>query len=161
MSIQVVPQMLKHHYNGVLTELIYLRQKAGTSRIYTEEDLSKEIQEATSLAMTDVTHVMGAFVSELRKVLVRGNRVRIAGLGTFYITLRSKGVETEEDCTVRQIQGVNVRFLPNRGLKLVNNALAPTRSDNNVSFAIVGKPEETADGDSAGGSGGGVIDPDA
>lgn len=138
MSVPVVMQTMKHHYNGVQSEFIYLRQEAGTSRLLTDVEIAKEIEETSSLSVGDVTHVLGIFMTEIRKVLVRGDRVRVAGLGTFYMTLSCKGVETEEECNVRNIRRVNIRFLPDKSLKLVNNSLAPTRSDNNVTFAIKG-----------------------
>ena len=137
MSIPVVPNLMKHFYNGSDVELIYLKQKAGSARLSTQDDVAAEVEEASTLTKGDVKHVMGMFMSEMRKILVRGDRVKIDGLGTFFMTLSCTGVETEEELHVRNIKGVNIRFRPDKVLKLVNNALAPTRSDNNVSFAIV------------------------
>jgi predicted histone-like DNA-binding protein len=111
--------------------------------------VAKEVEEASSLSKGDVTHVLGIFMTEMRKILVRGDRVKITGLGTFYMTVTSGAKDNPDDLTVRDIRRVNIRFLPDKALKLVNNALATTRSDNNVVFAIKGK-EEIASGDNAG-----------
>ncbi|NDV84965.1 HU family DNA-binding protein [Bacteroides sp. 51] len=136
MSIPVIPRLIKHFYNGSESEFYYLKQEAGSSRLSTQNDVAAEVEEASTLTKGDVVHVLSIFMSEMRKVLVRGDRVKIDGLGTFFMTLSCNGVETEDECNVRQIKGVNIRFRPDKVLKLVNNALAPTRSDNNVSFFI-------------------------
>ena len=139
MSITVVSHLMKHFYNGSEKELYYLKQEAGTSKVYTQDDVAAEVEEASTLTKGDVIHTMGIFMSELRKILVRGDRVKIAGFGTYFMTLSCIGVEAKEKIDVRNIKGVNIRFRPDKALKLVNNVLAPTRSDNNVSFEIKSK----------------------
>jgi predicted histone-like DNA-binding protein len=150
MNISVVSHAMKHFYNGSLTEYYHLRQEAGTSRVLMLEELADQIQETSSLSKGDVTHTMDILMTEIRKVLVRGDRVKIPGLGIFYMTLSCEGVEKEEELSVRNITKVNIRFLPDKALKLMNSALSPTRSDNNVSFSIKG-----AAGDSSASGGGG------
>jgi len=144
MSIPVVSHLMKHFYNGSNAELYYLKQEAGSSRLATQDDVAAEVEEASTLTKGDVTHVLGIFMSEMRKVLIRGDRVKIDGLGTFFLTLSCSGVDAEDKCNVRQIKGINIRFRPDKLLKLVNNALAPTRSDNNVSFYIKNAADSTA-----------------
>ena len=70
-------------------------------------------------------------------------------LGTLHMTFRCPGVEKSEDCTVRNISKVNIRFVPDKELKLVNGSTAATRSPANVAFAL----DKPADGSSSGGSG--------
>ena len=67
--------------------------------------------------------------------------------GTFHMTFRCPGMEASDKCTVRNISKVNIRFIPDKELKLVNGSTAVTRSPANVGF-VLDKPEE-------GGSGGG------
>ena len=85
-------------------------------------------------------------------MLTQGNKVKIEGLGTFHMTLTCLPGETEKECTVKNIKRVNVRFIPDKAMKLVNASRSMTRSPNNVNFALVsaGAPE-------GGGSGGGDI----
>ena len=78
--------------------------------------------------------------------------MKIDGLGTFHITLSSEGTEKEKDCTVRCIRKVNVRFVADKALHLVNTSHTTTRSENNVDFVLAGK------GDAKGGSEGGGAD---
>ncbi len=165
MSVSVVRQFMKHSYLGEIAERFYLKQEAGTSRLYTGRDLANNIQEISALSASDVTHTTDILMTELRKVLVRGDRVKIDGLGTFYMTLSCEGTESEDELTVRHIKRVNIRFLPDKALKLVNNSLATTRSDNNVSFAIKGDAAANS-GNNPGGTGGDgdddeYIDPNA
>jgi len=136
MSIPVIPQVMKHFFNGSQAEMIYLKQEAGSSRMYTTDDLANSIQEITALSASDVSHVLKILLSEIRKVLVRGDRVKLDNLGIMFMTLSCTGVKTMDECNVRNIRKVNIRFRPDKALKLVNNALAETRSDNNVSFAM-------------------------
>lgn len=142
-----------------------LRLVGGISKLVTAEDIGKEVEEATSLTRSDLNHAFSIFFSRLRKFIVRGDRVRIPEIGTFYMTISSDTTESEDELSVRSIKKVNIRFLPDKALKLVNNALAPTRSDNNVSFEILGKKEASAapsTPDDGGGDGGDdVVDPGA
>lgn len=139
MSVSVVKQLMKHSFGSASGEKYYLKQEAGTSRLYTGKELANNIQEISALSASDVTHTTDILMTELRKVLVRGDRVKIDGLGTFYMTISCVGVDNEDDLNVRNIKRVNIRFLPDKALKLVNNALASTRSDNNISFSIKGE----------------------
>ena len=163
MSISVVPYWFRQAYNGSSVELCCLKRVADSQDLYSEADLAKEVEESTSLTAGDFEHALGVFMKEMRKVLVRGNRVKIRNLGTFYMTVSSDSHESEEDLSVRDIKRVNIRFLPDKALKLVNNAVATTRSDNNVSFAIKGAA--LADDGSGGNTGedgeGEYIDPNA
>ena len=64
----------------------------------------------------------------------------------------AEDIQTEKECTVKNIKRVNVRFIPDKAMKLVNASRSMSRSPNNVNFALVsaGAPE-------GGGSGGGDI----
>jgi predicted histone-like DNA-binding protein len=166
---------MKHFYNGTLVRLFYLRQSAGSSRVWTLSKLAAQIEETSSLSKGDVVHTVGILTTEIRKVLVCGDRVKIPELGTFFMTLSCKGAETKEELSVRNIEKVNIRFLPDKSLKLVNSALSSTRSDNNVSFAVKGSEADSdADFDAEDKEGddvempeipenpdGGVVDPNA
>ena len=96
-------------------------------------------------------HAIEAFVEQLRLSLTQGNKVKIDGMGTFHITLTSDGSELEKNCTVKSIRRVNVRFVPDKALKLVNSSYAATRSDNNIDFAMARKDDETGTGSDSGG----------
>ena len=125
--------------------LYYIRQKAGTAKVVDIDALAEDIQTNCALTTGDVKHTIEALVEQLRKV-------KIEGLGTFHMTLTCLPGETEKECTVKNIKRVNVRFIPDKAMKLVNASRSMTRSPNNVNFALVsaGAPE-------GGGNGGGDI----
>ena len=157
--------------------LYYVRQKSGTVRVMDVNKLADAIEANSSLTAGDVKHAIEAFVEQLRLSLTQGDKVKIDGLGTFHITLSSEGTEKEKDCTVRSIRRVNVRFVADKALHLVNTSHTATRKDeiyiiltsggseNNVDFVLAGKGEGETDGsdDGNGGNdkpGGGGVTPD-
>lgn len=162
MSVSVVRYKRKSNYSIPMSpELYYLKQDPGSAKTCSIEDIAKEIEEISSLSMGDVVHTMNIFMSQLRKVLVRGDKVRVADLGTFYMTFGCVGAAEEKDCTVRGINRVSVRFRVSRDLRLVNNAIATSRSDNNVTFALKEEKPCVHSGGEADGGGGGTVDPEA
>lgn len=133
--------------------LYYVRQKSGTVRVMDIDKLADAIEAKSSLTAGDVKHSIEAFVEQLRLSLTQGDKVKVNGLGTFHITLCSEGTETEKECTVRCIRRVNVRFVPDKVLRLVSSTHVSTRGENNVDFILSGKADDQAGGGS--GTGGG------
>ena len=132
--------------------LYYIRQKAGNVRVMDVDTMASAID------------TIEAFVEQLRLSLTQGDKVKIDGLGTFHITLTSDGTEVKKDCTVRSIRRVNVRFVADKALKLINSSHTSTQSDNNVVFALGGKgddsdPDEGGSGEEKPGGGGVTPDP--
>ena len=115
---------------------------------------SDAIEANSSLTAGDVKHAIEAFVEQLRLSLTQGDKVKVDGLGTFHITLSSEGAEKEKDCTVRSIRKVNVRFVADKVLQLVNTSHATTRGENNVDFILAAKGDGEGDDDGNSGSGG-------
>lgn len=148
--------------NPASPELNYLKRVPGHTRTNTIDDVAAETEAVGGMSAEDVGHVMKSFVRSLRKILVKGDKVRIDGLGTFYTTFNSEGVEEEKDCNVRNIRRVNVRFAVDNTLRLVNDSVASTRgAANNVEFYIKSDVAATGGNSSGGDDGGGGIDPDA
>ena len=116
--------------------LYYLRQKPKTCGTVDIDVLAASIQKNCAMTKGDVKHVIEALVEEIQANL--------------HMTFRCPGVEKSEDCTVRNISKVNIRFVPDKELKLVNGSTAATRSPANVAFSL----DKPADGSSSGGSGG-------
>lgn len=135
----------------------YIKQKAGDSKVYDIHRIASEIESVGALSVEDVTHVMKSFVRAMKKVLTDGNRVKVDGLGTFYITLSCPGVEVEKECTVKNVTRVNIRFKVDNTLRLVNDSVATTRGgENNVVLELV-----SAQAGGSGGDGDIVDDPTA
>lgn len=124
--------------------LYYLKQEPGSFKTHTIASIARRIERTGALSAEDVMHTMTAFVHELRESLIEGNKVKVEGLGTFFITFRTLGTEEAKDCTVKNIRKVNVRFAVDNSLRLVNDSTATTRgADNNVQFYIKGESGNT------------------
>jgi len=116
--------------------LYYLRQKPKTCGTVDIDVLAASIQKNCAMTKGDVKHVIEALVEEIQANLANGDKVKLNQLGTLHMTFRCPGVEKSEDCTVRNISKVNIRFVPDKELKLVNGSTAATRSPANVAFSL-------------------------
>lgn len=138
------------------TDVVLCTPEIGHSESDGHQQAADAIEANSSLTAGDVKHSIEAFVEQLRLSLTQGDKVKIDGLGTFHITLSSEGAEKEKDCTVRNIRRVNVRFVADKALQLVNTSHATTRGENNVDFILAGKGDgEDADGGNSGSGGSG------
>ena len=74
--------------------------------------IAERIQRTCSMTKGDVLAVLTEMVSVMRDELQNSNKVKIDGLGTFYITLRTQGALAVEDFNANDnVTGFNVRFL--------------------------------------------------
>lgn len=127
--------------------MYYLRQDPGSYQTCTIKSIASKIEVHGALTREDVIHSINSFIRLLQEELVVGNKVKVDGLGIFHITTSCIGAEKEEDCTVRNIKRVNLRFMVDNELRLVNETIATTRNaPNNVSFYIKGDKNAETDG---------------
>ena len=99
-------------------QLYYLKRKANNSRLYNTKRIAQEIEELGGMSAEDVEHVVTALVRNIKRKLTDGDSVKLDGLGVFYTTFHSKGTPSSEECTVKNIDKVNIRFLTDSGLRL-------------------------------------------
>ncbi|WP_321332227.1 DNA-binding protein [uncultured Bacteroides sp.] len=163
MAVPVMRYLRKKYYNKADSPMLYyLKQEPGSGQMYNINTLAARIEANGSLTQEDVIHSIQSFVRHLREVLIEGNKVKVDGLGIFHITTSCTGSEKAEDCTVKSIRRVNLRFMVDSALRLVNDSIATTRSaPNNVSFYLKSESATTPGGDSGGSGDGGGEDPDA
>ncbi len=127
----------------------YLRQKPDSGQLYNINRIASEIEGIGALSVEDVEHVIKSLVRGMKQILRDGNRVKLDNFGTFYITFRCPGVETAAKCSVKNITRVNIRFLADNTLKLVNESTVTTKGAlNNVVFEL----EKLESGSGSGGS---------
>ena len=105
--------------------LYYLRQKPKTCGTVDIDVLAASIQKNCAMTKGDVKHVIEALVEEIQGNLANGDKVKLNQLGTFHMTFRCPGMEASDKCTVRNISKVNIRFIPDKELKLVNGSRDP------------------------------------
>ena len=89
--------------------------------VYTDtlelKDLLPEISNASSVTSGDVKAVVESFVELLQRYLVRGNKIKIDGIGTFRLSFKGKGKESSKDVNVNDIENPKVTYLSDKALK--------------------------------------------
>ncbi|WP_455584746.1 HU family DNA-binding protein [Bacteroides sp.] len=83
-------------------------------KVVNTQTLAEEIAEKASLTPGDVQNVVRNLLSVMRGHLLNSYSVRLEGLGTFTMKIRSrgKGVDAEEKVNPNQITSVHCRFTP-------------------------------------------------
>lgn len=86
-------------------------QSVNSETIGTRQ-ICKDIAAASAMTPGDVINVLDQLKEQMVRYLVNGNKVKLEGIGTFYLTSQSQGngVDTEEEVTPSQINKVMVRF---------------------------------------------------
>ena len=116
------------------------------------DDLCEHIAEHGSIYTPDVvTGVVKKFVSCIKEQLLESKKVKLDGLGTFYITMQSTGAETAKKWSVSEnVKALHVRFLPDQSQKSVYKASAIRTaahiSDVNSLVGIEDAEEEEGEG---------------
>ena len=85
----------------------------------------------SSLSRGDVLNVVQNFVEKLREQLLEGKTVFVDGLGSFSLSIRSKGEETEKEVTVRSIRTIHITFRAHKELRINSKT---TRIEDFLSF---------------------------
>lgn len=139
------------------SQMVYtLRRKSKDAKIFDLQRIAQDIEALGGMSAEDVEHVGKAIVRQMRQTLTDGNSVRLDGFGIFHTTFRCRATEAAKDCTVKNIEKVNIRFKVANTLRLVNDTNATTKgAPNNIVFELVSKDGSTPSGggNSEGGSG--------
>ena len=130
--------------------------------------LAKHISEHGSVFTEDVVEgVMKKFKSCLLEMLLESKKVKITGLGTFYLTAECQkgGADKEEDFNVNQhLAALHIRFLPDQTAEdnISSREFIKKAEFVNVKSLLSGKDDEedgtngTTDGTENGQNGGGT-----
>ena len=87
-----------------------------TTKTMTYQELCKHMSEHNSIYGEDVClGVANKLQTCLLEQLLEGKKVQFGELGTFYLSVKSSGADTEDDYNVGvNIKGLHLRFAPNR-----------------------------------------------
>ncbi len=119
-----------------------LRRKPKDAKILDLERIAQDIEALGSMSAEDVVHVGRALV-------------RLDGFGIFYTTFKCRATEAAKDCTVKNIERVNIRFKVANTLRLENDTNATTKGNpNTLIFELVSEDGVSGGGNNGGGSGG-------
>lgn len=83
----------------------------------TEKQVAKEIADETTLNPKEAEMAIYQFQKVLTKALLDGKTVQLGELGSFQLTIKSKGVDTEPEATAALVEKINIRFTPSAALK--------------------------------------------
>jgi len=81
------------------------------------EKVCKQVAHHCTLTHADVAGVLKEVLTRAVDTLDDGNGVQLGRLGNFRLTAGSKGVENEEDFTLREMKVPRVRFSPGKILR--------------------------------------------
>ena len=131
-----------------------LRRKSKDAKTLDLERLAQDIEALSSMSAEDVVHVGKAIVRQIRQTLTDGNNVRLDGFGIFHTTFKCRATEAAKDCTVKNIEKVNIRFKVANTLRLENDTNATTKGNpNTMIFELVSEDNSYGGGDGGGGNG--------
>ena len=74
--------------------------------------LAKRISRESTVSMMDTMAVLEGFLQVIPDELIGGKIVKLGVLGTFRVTISSRGADTTEDFNISLINGLNLKFRP-------------------------------------------------
>lgn len=159
MSKALVVRTQRHKKIGdANSPMVYtLKRKPKDAKIFDLARIAQDIEALGAMSAEDVEHVGKAIVRQMRQTLTDGNSVRLDGFGIFHTTFKCRATEAAKDCSVKNIERVNIRFKVANTLRLVNASNATTKgSPNNIVFELVAEDGNSSEGggSSSGGNGG-------
>ena len=136
--------------------LVYtLKRKPRDAKMYDLKRIAEEIEALGGMSAEDVLHVGKAIVRNMREKLTDGNSVRLDDFGIFRTSFHCVATEHPKDCTVKNIERVNIRFKVANTLRLENDTNATTKGNpNTLIFELVSEDGVSGGGNNGGGSGG-------
>lgn len=124
-----------------------LRRKSKDAKIFNLARIAQDIEALGGMSAEDVEHVGKAIVRQMRQTLTDGNSVRLDGFGIFHTTFRCRATALAKDCTVKNIEKVNIRFKVANTLRLANDTNATTKGGpNNIVFELVSEDKNNSNG---------------
>ena len=78
-------------------------------------DLCRHMMKHGTIFTSDVVKgVVERFIMCFEELLLEGNKIKLDGLGTFYLTASTEGVVDEKDFSASNVKAIHVRFLPDQ-----------------------------------------------
>ena len=122
-------------------------------------DLCKHIQMHGSIFTPDVVKgVIEKFISCFEELLLEGKKVKLGGLGTFYLGSVSEGAESESDFNASNFKKIRLRFLADQSKESEYTTALLTNKAKLKEYQNI-EPAEEGSG-SGGGSDPGTVQPD-
>lgn len=82
-----------------------------------EKDVAKQIADETTLNPKEAEMALAQFEKILLRSLLNGQSVQLGDWGSFHLTVRAEGSDTEEEVTPNKIKKLHLRFTPSKSIK--------------------------------------------
>lgn len=94
---------------------VYFPQAVTAGKPVETKEVAEKLALISTVSKSDVAAVLGDLAGVLADFMKQGKSVRLEGLGTFRLTLDSRGVKEEKDFDFqKQVKAVRVQFIPQR-----------------------------------------------
>ena len=113
-------------------------------------DLCRHMMKHGTIFTSDVVKgVVEKFIQCFEELLLEGNKIKLDGLGTFYLSINTEGVDSEREFNVNNVKAIRVKFI---GDQSKESEYATKMLTNKARFRSLGEgdPDENNEG---GGSG--------
>ena len=78
-------------------------------------DLCRHMMKHGTIYTSDIVKgVVEKFINCFEELLLEGNKIKLDGLGTFYLSATTEGVADEKDFSANNVKAIHVRFLPDQ-----------------------------------------------
>ena len=79
-------------------------------------DLCRHMMKHGTIFTSDVVKgVVEKFINCFEELLMEGNKIKLDGLGTFYLSINTEGVANEKDFTANNVKAIRVKFIGDQG----------------------------------------------
>ena len=78
-------------------------------------DLCRHMMKHGTIFTSDVVKgVVEKFINCFEELLLEGNKIKLDGLGTFYLSAKTEGVSDETQFSANNVKAIHVKFLPDQ-----------------------------------------------
>ena len=117
MSVSYVTRKKVDKSGDEIKELYYAVPMCIQRTGVDEKKLAGDLSGQSSLTDGDVLSVLTQLPSKIVKYLKEGRTITIHGLGTFYLSISSEGVESPEECKPNKIKNCRICFRADKQMK--------------------------------------------
>ena len=79
-------------------------------------DLCRHMMKHGTIFTSDVVKgVVEKFIQCFEELLLEGNKIKLDGLGTFYLSINTEGVDDETKFTANNVKAIRVKFIGDQG----------------------------------------------
>ena len=113
-------------------------------------DLCRHMMKHGTIYTPDVVKgVVERFVMCFEELLLEGNKIKLDGLGTFYLSVSTEGVDNEDQFTANNVKAIPIKFI---GDQSKESEYATKMLTSKARFQSMGSKVNENEGDDAGGN---------